>query len=271
MQNMAMAPRQNAQAKGAQPAGGPGPPPAGDAPPPAAALPRKVIHTADLIIVVADLDQAEQRLKELLVGQKEAYIARAEVANTTGSPRQGHWKFRVPVAQFDTFVDALLTLGVPERKDINSSDVTEQFYDTEARIKVKKAEETQLIKLLDKAAGKLEEVLTIRRELKAIREEIEQLEGRLRLLANLTSLTTVTLTLKEIKNYVPPQTPTFGSNIQNTFSASVDALETFGRGLVLTVVAIAPWLPVVAVVVVPLWLMWRRGNRRAPLPDQPAS
>jgi hypothetical protein len=253
-------------AKGGQRGPAPNQPPAAQgaaAPPAAAALPRKIIHTADLVLVVANLDQAEHRLKELIQGQKEAYIAHAEVANTAGTPRQGRWKIRIPVAGFDAFIDALLGLGVPERKDINSSDVTEQFYDIEARIKVKKAEEAQLLKLLDKSAGKLEDVLAIRRDLKVVREEIEQLEGRLRLLANLTSLTTVTLTLKEIKDYVPPQAPTFSASIQNTFSGSVDALGSFGRCVVLFLVAMAPWLPIVAVVAGPLWLLGRRSARGA--------
>ncbi len=68
---------------------------------------------------------------------------------------------------------------------------------------------------------------------------------------------------------VPPQTPTFANTIVSTFSSSLDALIGFGKGLVLIGVALAPWLPVIAAVVVPAWLVIRRHLRRVPAPGQP--
>src|SRR5262249_26682945 len=142
---------------------------------------------------------------------------------------------------------AVTRLGVPEKNSIDSKDVTEEYYDLEARIKNKKVEEDRLLKHLEKSTGKLEEILAVEREISRVRGEIEQHEGRLRLLANLTALTTVTINIQEIKNYVPPQTPTFASNITSTFSGSFDLLVGLGKALVLIAVGLAPWLPVIAV------------------------
>ena len=74
-----------------------------------------------------------------------------------------------------------------------------------ARIKNKQVEEQRLQDLLKKATGKLSEILQVEKELSRVRGEIEQLQGRIRVLANLSSLTTITLTMREIKDYVPPR------------------------------------------------------------------
>jgi hypothetical protein len=57
--------------------------------------------------------------------------------------------------------------------------------------------------------------------------------------------------------------PDFGTSVGRTFQGSVDLLASFGRGVVLTVVALAPWLAVLAVLAVPTFLLWRR-NRPVP-------
>jgi hypothetical protein len=155
---------------------------------------------------------------------------------------------------------------VPEVNKTDSQDVTDQFYDLEARIKNRKSEEESLRKLLEQTTGKMEDILAVRRELNQVRGDIDQKEGQLRRLANLSSLTTVNVTLQEIKDYVPPQAPTFGSTIAGTFSSSVEVLQSVGKGLVLFIVALAPWLPIILLAALPAWILLRR--RRRPLTVQ---
>jgi hypothetical protein len=223
---------------------------------------RKIVYKADVRVIVTDFDTAEQEFRELVAGLQGAYIARAEIAGSSGSPRQGHWTVRVPIAQFDGFLSAITKLGVPEKNTIDSSDVTEEYFDLEARMKNKKVEEARLLKHLESSTGKLEDILAVEKELSRVRSEIDQQQGRLRLLANLTSLTTVTVTLQEIKNYIPPQTPTFSNSLTTTFTGSIDVLVSFAKLLVLLCVAVAPWLPPIAVIASSIWLLARRRLRR---------
>jgi len=228
---------------------------------------RRIIRTAEIKLLVNDFERAENGLKRLLIETRNCYVAEADMRGASGSPRLRTWKVRVPVAQFDAFCDAVARLGIPETNRIDSKDVSEEYYDLEAHIKNKKIEEARLQGLLEKATGKLEEVLTVEREISRVRGEIEHQEGRLRLLANLTALTTVTITIQEVKNYVPPQTPTFASSISTTFSSSLGLLTDFGKGLFLLLVALTPWLSVVALVGIPGWVLWRRLKpfRRSPI------
>ena len=98
------------------------------APPPADLLARKIVYTAEMIVIVEDFDRAEEAFKQLISQQKGSYVAQAEVTGSAGSPRKGHWKIRVPVGQFETFVEAVTKLGVPERNSIDSKDVLGQYH-----------------------------------------------------------------------------------------------------------------------------------------------
>jgi hypothetical protein len=238
------------------PAGGKKDDPKGGAAP-AQPLPRKIIYNAEVKLVVENLPKAGDLLRELLK-KHDGFIAQAEISGSTGSQRSGHWRLRIPVENFDTFLTEVIKLGVPEVNKTDSQDVTDQFYDLQADIKNRKSEEESLRKLLEQTTGKMEDILSVRRELNQVRADIDQKEGRLRRLANLSSLTTVNVTFREIKDYVPPQTPTFGSNIAGTFSGSIDALKSVGKGLVLFLVAVTPWLPIVLLIAMPVWVLLRR-------------
>jgi hypothetical protein len=237
------------------------PAPGGPAPPPAAKaeVQRRIIYNADVHLIVEDLTRAEQELQRLVTEHK-GYIAQAEINGSTGQPRHGHWRVRVPTDHLQPCLEALTKLGVPQKNSTDSRDVTEEYYDLEARIKNKKVEETRLQGYLEdkKATSKLEDILAIERELNRVRGEIEQAEGRLRLLSNLSALATLDVTMHEVKDYVPPQAPTFGNQITSTFSGSLDALTAVGKAVVLTAVALSLWLPLLAVVGLSAWLVVRR-------------
>ncbi len=222
---------------------------------------RKIKYTGNVRLVVDDFPKAMEKVYQLVQDSK-GYIAQSEVTNTPGQPRTGHWKVRVPVDQFEAFRKALVGLGTPVRNTTDSEDVTEEFYDLKARIKNKKEEEEGLQKLFKESAGKLEDVLKIRAELTGVRTDIDQLQTRLQTLTKLTDMTTWDVSLDERDTYVPPEAEGFGGSIVRVFSQSWEALVTFGKGIVLVVVVLTPWLVSLAVFAVPLWIFLRRHWRR---------
>jgi hypothetical protein len=99
--------------------------------------------------------------------------------------------------------------------------------------------------------------LAVEQELSRARGEVEQLEGELRLLSNLTSLTTVTLSVKEIKNYVAPEAPSFATNATRTLTGSADAFIAVAKGCALAAIAAVPWIPAGVLVVAVVWIVFR--------------
>ena len=124
----------------------------------------------------------------------------------------------------------------------DSRDISEEYYDIESRIRNKRNTESRLLTLLEESTGNLEQVLTVEEKHARVREEIERMEGRIRVLDDLTSMTTVDLTIDEIKNFLPEQSATYGTRIHRAFSTSVNNLTQAAQELSVGLVYLLPWL-----------------------------
>jgi hypothetical protein len=224
----------------------------------APAIARKIIYDAQVDLIVESVDPVARKVSTL-VQDARGYIAEQSVTGSPGSQRSMRWRFRIPVEQFDHFVDAIVALGELERNNRTSQDVTEQYYDIEARIKNKKVEEQTLNKILQERSGKLEDVLKIEMELSRVRGEIEQLEGKIRVLENLSSLATLTLNIREREKFAPPP-PTvadFPTQISRTWNAAILNLVNHGKSLVLWAVSWVLWIPFLLLGLVLGWVVLR--------------
>jgi len=231
--------------------------------PEAGAVQRKIIYTATVDLVVEEFDPIPAKVRDLAT-QFEAYVARSNVSGSPGSPRSGEWTFRVPAGRYDAFLAAAQELGEVHQVTSNSDDVTEEFYDVEARIRNKKIEEARLVKLLEEATGKLQDVLAVEREIARVRDESERVEGRLRVLKDLTSLSTVTVSVREIKDYVPEDQVTYGTRVRRALDGSISTLVATAQAVSILLVVLLPWLGILLVLLIVLWIIWRilRGRRR---------
>jgi hypothetical protein len=222
------------------------------------AIARKIIYDGQVDLIVASVDPIAQKVGSL-VRDARGYIAEQSVTGSPGSQRSMRWRFRIPVEQFDAFTSAIVALGELERNNRTSQDVTEQYYDIEARIKNKRVEEQTLNKILQERSGKLEDVLKIEIELSRVRGEIEQLEGKIRVLENLSSLATLTLNIREREKYAPPP-PTVAdcpTQIARTWDAATLNLVNHGKSLVLWTVSWVLWVPFLLVGLLLGWTVLR--------------
>lgn len=220
-----------------------------------------IIYTAETTIIVEKFDDVEGQL-EALSKQFGAYVADSEVQRYDGRRRRGKWVMRVPVAQYRALLNAFSGFGQVESTTSKASDVTAEYVDLEATLSTKRAVEKRLLDVLAKEAGKITEVLEVERELGRTREEIERVEGKMRYFANLAALSTITLTVIEKPGYeAPPSSPSLAERVKFAWRDSIDALVDFCEGSVVFVVALVPWLPVLAVIGVALWGLRRLLKR----------
>jgi hypothetical protein len=116
-----------------------------------------------------------------------------------------------------------------------------------------KEKETKLNELMKAKAQSLQDVVLWEKEVSSVRGEIARKEARQETLSRLTAMSTANITLREEKESTPPPAPApaapppTGSSVSRTFWASIDALEEFGHFLLITLVALAPWLPLIVV------------------------
>ena len=143
----------------------------------------------------------------------------------------------------------------------SAQDVTEEFVDLEARIANKKRLEERIVELLKDSSDKIKDVIEVERELARVRGEIEQMEGRLRYLTNRTELTTVTISAREVREYVPPEALKFVGRVAQAWGNSLLSLKVLGENVAVTLVYTFPWLLVLGIVLAPpIWYV-RKNNR----------
>jgi hypothetical protein len=219
---------------------------------------RKIIYSATLDFVVEDFDKVPASI-ESMVRKHDAWVAKSSLDTDPGRPRRGTWTIRVPVARYADFLQAAGSLGELQRKGEDSREVTAEYFDLETRIRSKGVAEERLLKHLADSTGKLEEILSVERELGRVRTEMEQMQGQMRILQDLTALSTVTITVQERRGYVPVESPSFGTEIARAWQGTIAALLATGRGFVLFMVVAAPWLVVGGLpITLILWLRKRR-------------
>src|SRR5262249_18462949 len=82
----------------------------------------KVIYNANLWLNVLSFEEAEVELAKLVKDNK-GFVAESAISGVTGQPRIGHWVVRVPVDQFENFMDEVVKLGVMQTNSTNSQSV----------------------------------------------------------------------------------------------------------------------------------------------------
>jgi hypothetical protein len=225
-------------------------------------VPRKIIYTAGVDLLVGDVAEASTKLSGL-VQQFNGLVAQSEIKSDRGTPRAADWRVRVPVDRFEDFIHQVVALGEPTKNRTDSDDITDKFFDFQVRIANKKVQVERLQKIIKEQTGKVSEILEAERELGRVTTELEELEGTLKLWENQTSLATVNITMLERTRYIPPESPTFAASVSRTFKGSVDSLVSFLQNVALGIVAFAPWTPVAALFALPFWFLLRRTKARA--------
>ena len=117
-----------------------------------------------------------------------------------------------------------------------------------------------------KRAGKVDDALSVQRELAEVRTEIEKLEGRRRFLENQSSLSTINVTLQPPTQIV--NATGFWYSVRSAFSDGFDVAADIVLFLIRAIVAL---LPILVLIVLPLALLVKLGlkvvRRRRPVAE----
>lgn len=150
---------------------------------------RKLIKNGEIKFKTANIKKSKELISKT-VQKLDGYISKENSSNYNGT-QYSTMIIRVYSDKFEKLVhDVASKADNIEYKHIDINDVTEEYTDIEARIKAKKALEERYKELLKKA-GKVSEMLEIEQQIGYLREEIESKEGRLNLLKDRISLSTL--------------------------------------------------------------------------------
>ena len=240
---------------------------------------RKVIRQARLQLHSSDTRDAFDRIVSFTesIG---GFVANADVLPVTGEGAQPQitMTLRVPSDQLTPAMRAIKDIAddvVSESQ--GAQDVSEQFVDLEARLTNLEALETELRALLEEVRAQPdadpEKLLRVFNELASVRGQIEQIQGQINYLADLTDLATVEVGITQTPTAVPiveePWAP--GEAARDAVRSLVVALQGIANGVIgfaiytLPVLLLVLTLPTLAGV-----YAYRRWWRDRPRRDQPA-
>lgn len=169
--------------------------------PTSAPIERKIIKTGYISFVSSNVEQSMLQIRNLCV--KSRGIILTESSFDRDGEKGYDVTVKVPSGNFDSFTESVVSSQDVRKVDNvrkEASDVTEEFVDVEARLKVKKESEIRLMELL-KSAKNLSEVLEIEQKLSDLRAEIESIEGRLKYLSSQTEMSTINISFYEKDPY----------------------------------------------------------------------
>jgi len=209
---------------------------------------RYLIKNATLVIETEDARKASEQLVAA-VQELRGYVSDFRESVDGLGHRSIQMQVRVPADQFQETMSRLDALGKVLNRHVTTEDVTEEYVDTDARLRNLKRTEERLLAHLDRT-GELKGIVEVERELNRVREEIERLEGRLRYLSHRVDFSTFNVTLQEkpkAEPVVPPET----FSIARIASQATRGLVGFLQGLSKCIV----WLGIWSVVWIPLLLV----------------
>ncbi|NLU36959.1 MAG: DUF4349 domain-containing protein [Clostridiales bacterium] len=157
--------------------------------------------------------------------------------------RRASYKIRIPSEKFEQFMTDIGDMGNVTISETWGEDVTEKYFDTEARLKSLTMQEERLLTLLSKAE-KLADIIEIERELSSVRYQIENLTGTLRKYDNLVAYSTLELDVVEVEEIteLEEKPADLWQKIAQSFRNSIKSVMKMAESLLLFLVAAVPYL-----------------------------
>jgi Domain of unknown function (DUF4349) len=232
----------------------------------AQAVERKVIQNAEMTIE-ADAPNEGQRKIAAIADKHSGFVViseskQNEAASHNVASTVVNIVIRVPMRQFEAAKAEIRGVGGRILHEKSSGqDITEEYIDLEARIRTKRALETQFLEIM-KQARKISDALEVQTQLANVRTEIERLEGRRRFLENQSALSTIKITLHTPTPVVAAATRGFLYDLKAAFGDGVEVGTDIVLGIIRFVIVM---IPVTLFILAPGWFVFKWVRRRIPV------
>lgn len=216
----------------------------------------KIIYTANLTLESKDYEAARSALDSALA-EAGGYLESSSEYSRSGSSRSVSLTYRVPQANYQSFLDAVADAGNVTYRSQQAEDVTAQYMDVSARLANLQAQRTRLQQLQAQAED-LSDLLQIEDSLTEVQSQIESWQSQLDWYSDQVQQCTVYIDLNEVQTYTPADEGFF-SRIGTAFTTG---WSNFVHGLQQLVVALASvWpLALLACAAVAVALRWRKKH-----------
>ena len=229
----------------------------------------KIVYTGTLELVVADMAPALARAKAA-VAAAGGYVGASQEANSGDHPT-ATITYRIPAAVWEDTIAALRGLGTKVvSEQTQAAEVGGQIVDLEARIANLRASETALQDIA-KTTAKVSDLLEVQAQLTDVRGQIEQLDAQRAHLADQTAygtlVTTFGLEVAAVQEAAKGWDP--ASDVDAATATLISAGQRFVSGTIWFGIVWLPVLLLVGVLAFAVWRLWRRFGPKGGPPAGP--
>jgi hypothetical protein len=170
---------------------------------------------------------------------------------------------RVPSDRFEDTLTELRDIGRIESQFVDTQDVTDEFVDLEARIRNARTAEQVLLNLMGEATT-IADTIRVQNQLERVQENIERMRGRLRVLEDQTSFST--LAVDVIEEGATKEDPEEAGTLIKAWRDAVDGFMGVVSGVIVASGVVLP-VAVMALIVALLVRRMRPRFERGPEPE----
>ena len=234
-------------------------------------LGRKITRTASLEVTVDNVLESVQKVEEIAVSAG-GFVSNSSLAVTSREEgddiETATVKIRVPAEAYSDVLGRLRGLAKDVRSQSeDTQEVTEEYTDLQSRMRNLEATERRYLDLLSRATT-ISDILSLEDRLSNVRGQIEQVQGRINVLDDLTDLATISVRLVLPAAVMPVEEESQGwvpEAWDQSWEASRDVLVVVGSIAIATVVFL-PWFLVPTLIGLVAWRIL--GRRVTALADK---
>lgn len=207
---------------------------------------QKIIERLNYQIETLKFDDSASKVQSLCTSLG-GYVQDSNVTGngitSKGTLRQASYTLRIPQEKLAQLKSSAGQIGNILSFNSSSENISDQYYDTEARLKSLRTQQERLLAMMQKS-GKLSDMIELEKALADVNYQIEQLTGTLKQYDSLVNYSTVTIQLNEVvEPTVIQKTPaTLGERISQQFLNSMRGLGSFGENLAVFFLGCSPIL-----------------------------
>ena len=183
------------------------------------------------------------------------------ISSETQNERSGTFVLRIPAKRFDRAMGDIRKLATHVRfQQVQGDDVTAEFIDQQARLRILEARKALLFDLFQKA-NTTEEILRMGSQLDDVELRIEQIQGQIMFLNDQVAESTLRVSMQE-RNAPTATTP---DNVDNPdLGSSVDlGVQGFLRIVGAVIVGLGYLIPLTVLAAIVWFVVWSVRRRRA--------
>jgi hypothetical protein len=193
---------------------------------------RKVVRNAELILAAKDTGEVVRRLTRIAPACR-GYVAGVSSAKD-GDLMSYVLTLKVPADAFERALEEVKTAALRvDAESVSTEDVTDQFVDLDARSRALRGTEKELLSLLSESrsrGSKVGDIMEVFGELTSIRTQIEQIQGQMRQMEQITAFSTLRVVVRPDALAHPVVTASWRPS--ETLHADLAVLAGIGRSLV---------------------------------------